>query len=100
MQVRQHVSQIVLGFHGSNAVQLRLKRSNTLALNGGFIHARGIEVADLLLFRTAVWPVYSRFIQNVAENKTVALGQLRIAPIAGLIARHGVLLEPSTTGVL
>src|SRR5947209_9881038 len=100
VQVRQKVGKIVPGLESSNAVQLRLQRSDAFALNGSFIHAGGIKIANLLLFRTAVGAAYGSFIENAPQDKTIALRQFSIAAIVGLVARNRVLLEPSTAGIL
>src|SRR5439155_17847591 len=83
-----------------DALQLRFEGSNTFALNRSLIHAGGVEIAYLLLNGVAIRTVNCGFLQNVTQDKTIALGQFSIASVGGLIARDGILLEPSAAGIL
>ena len=100
MQVGQQTGKVRFGFKRIDAVQFRLNRSNAFAFNRSFIHAGGVEVANLLLNGAAVRTFSSGFLQDVAQDEAVAFSQFGVTSIGGLVAGHGILLEPSSTGIL
>src|SRR5581483_8854044 len=78
-----------------NAIEFRLQRSQALFLDRRFIHARRVKVADLLIDCTALGIVYRSFLKNVAQDETIALGELGVASIGALVRRDRILLQPS-----
>ena len=71
-----------------------------LLLDRGLVHAGRVVVADFLVHRAALGIRRRRRLEDLAQRRLVALGQLVEASVAGAIGGHRVALEPSAAGEL
>src|SRR5690242_15416926 len=100
MEVSNGWRQVTFVLDTSDPVELWLQRRRSLPFDGILIHAGGVVIADLLVYRAAFRIVCRSFLENVAKDKAIALGQFSVAAIGTLICRDWILLEPSAAGVL
>src|SRR5262249_24521235 len=99
VQVRQQRRQAGLVLQPVDAVELGFEDGDTFLVDGIFIDAGGVVVADLLLVRRAIGG-FAGVLQNAAKYQTVALRQLAQPAPDPLVGRDRVVLFPSTAGEL
>src|SRR5579863_5578907 len=73
---------------------------DTVSIDALFVHARGVEVADLLIDGGAASRGLRGFLQDLALDPQVALVELVEAAPARLVGRDGVLRAPIAARVL
>src|SRR5262249_50366808 len=83
-----------------DGVQLRLDRIKVTLLYRCFVHARSIEVADLLCYRVSLRPGCSSLFKNAAEKVQIVLIQLRVNAPLSLVWWNRIVLLPPSAGVL
>src|SRR5689334_22951244 len=93
MQVGQKSGKARFVLERINTVKFRFKDGNAFLVNGVFIDASGIVVADLLFVGAAVRR-FGSILQNAAQHGAVALRQLSKAAPDGLIRRDGIIFLP------
>ncbi len=85
--------------HSTDAIQLRLQHCRPRRINGSFIHAGGVIVADLLFDRILLRRGCRRFFQNFAQQHSVVIRELGREAPARLVGWNGILLEPASARV-
>src|SRR5664279_6642986 len=99
MKISQRLRQVSLRLHRGNAIEIRLESGGAGLIHGRLIHARGVEIADLLVDGPAMRIVDRSVFQNVAQQRPVLVLQLGVHAPGTLVWRNRVLLLPSTTGI-
>ncbi len=99
LQTRHHGRDVPGGMDVRNLIQFGLNRRNATLLDRGFIHARGVEVTDLLLDRIPLLIRLGRLFQHSAQEDQIVLIELSVHRPGRLIGRDRILLLPSTAGV-
>src|SRR5208337_3747701 len=83
-----------------NALHHGLQRSGAFCLDARLVHAREVEIADLLLIGTTAGGVGGSLLQNIAQDHLVALMQLVEPSPFRLVSRDRIVLQPVAAGVL
>jgi len=65
---------------GADTVQLGLQGLESFLVNRSFVHTGEVVVADLLCIGIARGGGRRGFLENIAENRPVALGELAESP--------------------
>ena len=100
LQVRYLTGDLGLAGEVADAVEFRLEWGEASGVDGLFVHAGGIEVADLLGGGIAAGGGLGGRFQNLVEDVAVAIRQFIEAAPHGLVGRNGVVLHPGTAGIL
>ena len=100
LQVRDLTGDLGLVGELADAVEFRLEWGEASGVDGLFVHAGGIEVADLLGGGIAAGGGLGGRFQNLVEDVAVAIRQFIEAAPHGLVGRNGVVLHPGTAGIL
>src|SRR3954454_12018955 len=95
MEVRDHWRKIVFAPDPRNAIKRGRKRRESFLFDRSLIHAGGVVIANLLINRAALGIIHRRFLENVAQDKAIALREFGVAAIRALVRRNRILLEPS-----
>src|SRR5260370_17354012 len=100
---RVHVSEgfnkLVFIGNGGDAIEQRLEWGAALRVDGLFIHAGCIKIADLLRDRVMFGTVGGSFFQDLVQELAVVFGQfIKTAPTR-LIRRNGIFLSPFSASI-
>ena len=79
--------------------KLALQRREPLRLDGGLVHARQVEVADLLVVRARSVGGLRDLLEDLVQALAVLLLEEREGPPVGLVGGDRVRLEPSAVAV-
>src|SRR5215475_10835441 len=99
MQIANRADQLVLIRDGVDAVEFSFDWLNALLVDRCLIHAGGVEVANLLRDRVSTLRE-SSLVENVVQERAVVFSEFSEASPARLVRRDGVVLAPSSAGVL
>src|SRR6185369_18082862 len=99
MQVGQQSGKAGLVPERVDSVKLGFKYSNAFLVDGVFINARGVIVANFLLVGVAVRSL-GRVFQNAAQHSAVALRQFSKTAPDGLISGDWIALLPAAASEL
>ncbi len=94
MQPHDLARQPFLRLDGRDALEIVLQRLRTGLLDGPFIHAAGVVIADLLFVEAAARTVDRRLLENVAHNILAALRKFVEAPPGGTVGGNRILRHP------
>ncbi len=100
LEVCQERGEFILGFKRGNAIQFRLKRFQTLPVDGVGVGAGGVKVANFLLVCGAVRTSRRRFFEKAAQDALGLIEQHVEVPVAGVVRGHGMELAEIAAGVL
>ena len=100
MIVRDGIDQRAFVLRGRNARQFRLQRVDPFGVRRLLVHARPVEVADLLLDGRTVCPPGRRLLQDVVQHVFIPLIQLDEAHPLRLVRRNLGVLQPVAAGEL
>ena len=100
MHARDGVNQAALVIHGSNSVEFRLERTESLGLNGFLVHAGAIVIANLLIASAPAWTPLGCLFQNVVQNGLVPLIYFNETRPFRLVRRNFRLFHPVATRIL
>ena len=99
MQAADFGAEVAQVFDGADAVEFRLQRLQAFFVDGGYIHAGSVIVADLLRVRVAIGGD-GGFIENLPENRPVSLLEFAETAPGRLVGRYRIVLQPGAAGVL
>ena len=84
---------------GGNGVQLGLKGSNPLGLDGGFLHETRIEIADFAGVGGRGRTGFRRILDQGKCTLARFIGQDGVEAVAGFIGGNGRRFDPSAIGI-
>ena len=100
MQAGDLRDQGLLRLDGGDPLQLGLQRVETPRLDSRLVHAGGVKVTDHPLHPATPGVRRRRFLENLPQDREVALLQLAAAPPGPPVGRDRVALHPRAAGVL
>jgi hypothetical protein len=99
LKARHQRGKLPGGFDGGNRIQLRAKRRQAALIRRRLVHASSVEIADLPSERIALRRGGCAF-ENAVEQVEVVLVELAIDIPTRLVRGNGILLFPSSAGIL
>ena len=100
VQTGQQRGQILRRLHGRDLIEIRLQRLGAEPVDGGLVHTGAEVVADLLLVRVAAGGLFGKLVENSPKELLIVLIKLAVDAPARLVGGDGIVLHPSTAGVL
>ncbi len=99
MQARYLAGEVAEILHRANAVEFRLKRRNSLLIDGVYVHAGSVVVANLLGIGVAIGR-RGGFLEDPAQNGPITLRELAEPSPRGLVGWYRIVLQPGSARVL
>src|SRR6266536_6702254 len=99
VQADDFVWQFILRLQGGNAFEVWIERLGSGLLDGAFVHAGGVVVADFLLIGAAPGAIGGGLLQNFAHNVFAPFLKFIEAAPPRTVIRIGVMRLPLAAGI-